>query len=152
SEWGFRSTKAYADPFNDLELDVLITDPQGNQQRVPAFWQDGMDWAVRYAPHSAGTYRFRTVCSDPNDSGVDTQEGSLEVGPYPGQNLLYQHGGVRVAADHRHFEHADGTSFFWLGDTWWMGLCQRLHWPEDFQLLTADRVQKGFTVIQIVAG
>ena len=42
--------------------------------------------------------------------------------------------------------------FFWLGDTWWMGLTKRLLWPEGFKLLTADRVKKGFTVIQIVAG
>ena len=52
----------------------------------------------------------------------------------------------------RHFQHADGTPFFWLGDTWWMGLCKRLSWPDGFQTLTADRVQKGFTIVQIVAG
>jgi len=52
----------------------------------------------------------------------------------------------------RYFEHFDGTPFFWLGDTWWMGLCKRLRYPDDFQTLTTDRVAKGFTVIQIVAG
>ena len=31
-------------------------------------------------------------------------------------------------------------------------MCQRLSWPFDFQILTADRVSKGFTVVQIVAG
>ena len=62
------------------------------------------------------------------------------------------HGPLRVSADHRHFTHQDGTPFFWLGDTWWMGLCERLEWPEDFKTLAADRKQKGFNVIQIVAG
>jgi hypothetical protein len=57
-----------------------------------------------------------------------------------------------VASDRLHFEHEDGAPFFWLGDTWWMGLCKRLCWPEDFQTLVTDRVKKGFTVIQIVAG
>ena len=33
-----------------------------------------------------------------------------------------------------------------------MGLVKRLRWPEDFQLLAADRQRKGFTVVQIVAG
>jgi hypothetical protein len=33
-----------------------------------------------------------------------------------------------------------------------MGLCKRLSWPGDFQTLTADRAEKGFTVVQIVAG
>ena len=33
-----------------------------------------------------------------------------------------------------------------------MGLCQRLRWPGEFRVLAADRVRKGFTVVQIVAG
>jgi len=33
-----------------------------------------------------------------------------------------------------------------------MGLCHGLHWPEEFQALAADRVEKGFSVVQIVAG
>jgi hypothetical protein len=33
-----------------------------------------------------------------------------------------------------------------------MGLCRRLTWPQGFRALTADRVKKGFTVVQIVAG
>lgn len=33
-----------------------------------------------------------------------------------------------------------------------MGLTKRLQWPDEFALLTQDRVKKGFTLIQIVAG
>jgi hypothetical protein len=33
-----------------------------------------------------------------------------------------------------------------------MGLSHRLHWPDEFQELTADRKAKGFNVVQIVAG
>lgn len=78
--------------------------------------------------------------------------GKVEVVPYKGDNPLYRHGPIRVARDRRHFEHADGTPFFWLGDTWWMGLCERLKWPEEVRTLAEDRKTKGFTVIQIVAG
>jgi hypothetical protein len=80
------------------------------------------------------------------------QEGILEVTPYEGENPLLRHGPLRISDNRRYLEHLDGTPFFWLGDTWWMGLCRRLGWPGDFQKLTADRVQKGFSVIQIVAG
>ena len=76
----------------------------------------------------------------------------VTVEKYHGDNPFYRHGPLRVAADHRHFEHADGTPFFWLADTWWMGLTSRLHWPQEFQELAADRKAKGFDVIQIVAG
>jgi hypothetical protein len=58
---------------------------------------------------------------------------------------------IRVSANKRHFEHADGTPFFWLEDTWWMGLSERISW-EGFKRLATDRQAKGFTVIQIVAG
>ena len=80
------------------------------------------------------------------------QESSLTVYPYQGDNPLYQHGPLRVAAEGHHLVHADGTPFFWLADTWWMGLTKRLHWPDGFQTLALDRWNKGFSVIQIVAG
>ena len=78
--------------------------------------------------------------------------GKVEVVPYKGDNPLYRHGPVRVARDRRHFAYADGTPFFWLGDSWWMGLCERLQWPEEVRTLTEDRKTEGLPVIQIVAG
>src|SRR5205823_12980537 len=77
--------------------------------------------------------------------------GVVTISRYAGDNALDRHGPLRVAADKKHFEHADGTPFFWLADTWWMGFTNRLHWPDEFRTLTADRVDKGFTVVQIVA-
>jgi hypothetical protein len=151
-EWGFRSTKPHPDPFNDLELDVIVTDSQGREEQVPAFWAGDSDWRVRYAPHTTGLHRYRSICSDANDSGLHGRGGMLNVASYTGDNPLYKHGPIRIAEDRRHFQHADATPFFWFGDTWWMGLCQRLRWPEDFQSLTSDRIKKGFTVVQIVAG
>jgi hypothetical protein len=149
-EWSYSLDKAYADPFNDVELDVVFTDAQGHEHKVPAFWAGEQTWRIRYTPMDAGRYTYRTIASDGGDLGG--RHGVLEVTAYQGDNPLRKHGPVRVAADHHHFEHVDGTPFFWLGDTWWMGLCSRMRWPEDFQELAADRVKKGFTVIQIIAG
>ncbi|MGH7867952.1 MAG: DUF4038 domain-containing protein, partial [Candidatus Dormibacteraceae bacterium] len=152
AEWSYPSGKVYADPFNNVELDVIFTDSQGQEHRMPAFWAGGQTWRIRYAPPVAGRYTFRTESSDTSNPHLHGQTGVLEVSAYTGNNALQKHGPVRVAADHLHFEHEDGTPFLWLGDTWWMGLCHRLRWPEDFQELAADRVSKGFSVIQIVAG
>jgi hypothetical protein len=151
-EWTYSSGKAYSDPFNDLELDVVFTDPEGHEQRVPAFWAGEQVWRVRYSPARRGLYTYRTISSDSANADLHGQTGTLEASAYAGDNPLRKHGPVRVAANRRHFEHEDGTPFFWLGDTWWMGLCNRLRWPEDFQELAADRVTKGFTIIQIIAG
>ena len=152
AEWSYSSGKAYRDPFNDVELDVIITNPEGQEQRVPAFWAGEQTWRVRYSSPKVGIHRYRTVCSDTGNPDLHGQTGTLEVIPYEGRNPLLIHGPLRVAADRRHLEHSDGTPFFWLGDTWWMGFCRRLPWPAGFQELVADRVAKGFTLIQIVAG
>jgi hypothetical protein len=151
-EWAYISGKAYSDPFNQLELNVVFTDPQGSEHNVPAFWAGDQVWRIRYSPGLPGRYTYRTISTDASNPDLHDRRGTMEVSPYQGDSALRQHGPVRVASDHLHFQHEDGTPFFWLGDTWWMGLCHRLRWPEDFQTLAADRVKKGFTVVQIVAG
>ena len=152
TEWSYSSGKQYSDPFNQVDVDAVITLPSGNEERLPAFWGGGSIWRVRYAPSAPGTYQVRSVCSDTANRDLHGRASVLRVEPYTGQNGNYKHGVLRVADDRRHFEHADGTPFFWLGDTWWMGLCKRLRWPDGFETLTSDRVQKGFSVVQIVAG
>jgi Protein of unknown function (DUF4038)/Domain of unknown function (DUF5060) len=141
-----------ADPFNEVTLDVIFVDPRGRELRVPAFWAGGRTWKARYASPLTGAHSFRSECSDGSDAGLHGLAGSVEVASYSGTNPLFTHGPLRMAANRRFLEHADGTPFFWLGDTWWMGLCSRLHWPGEFQRLAADRVAKGFNVVQIVAG
>lgn len=152
AEVAFSAVREHADPFNEIELDVVVSAPSGSEMRVPAFWAGGKSWRVRYASPEIGTHRYKTVCSDTTDAGLHGVEGSVEITRYEGKNPLYLHGPIRVASDNKHFEHRDGTPFFWLGDTWWMGLTDRLHWPDEFAALTKDRVDKGFTVVQIVAG
>jgi len=151
-EQQFKSTLPHSDPFNQIRLDVTFTDPTGHELNVPAFWAGSNVWKVRYASPLLGTHRFRSRCSEPGDEGLHGIVGTVEISANRGRNPLYVHGPLRVASGSRHLEHFDHTPFFWLGDTWWMGLCHRLHWPEEFQRLTSDRKQKGFNVVQIVAG
>jgi hypothetical protein len=152
TEWSYTSGKQYSDPFNQVDIDALITLPSGAEERVPAFWGGGSTWRVRYAPPAPGLYRIRSACSDTGNKDLHNRVSTLQVEAYSGSNPHYVHGAIKVAEDQRHFAHTDGTPFFWLGDTWWMGLCRRLSWPDDFQALTADRARKGYSIVQIVAG
>lgn len=152
SEWSFTSAKSYADPFNDVELDVLFEDEGGRRRTVPAFWSGGDTWRVRFSSRVAGKFTFRTACSDASNADLHGIGGRFEVTPYRGDNPLYLHGRIGVSESKRYFQHEDGTPFLWLGDTWWMGLTKRLKWPGGFQTLANDRVKKGFSVVQIVAG
>jgi len=151
AEIAFEAKGEHADPFTSVSLDVEFTDPESATRKVPAFWAGGKIWKVRYASPVVGTHTFRSICSNEDDAGLHGVEGSVEVAPYTGDNPLYKHGPLRVSADKRHFEHHDGTPFLWLGDTWWKCLAKRLTW-EGFQTLTADRREKGFSVVQIVCG
>ncbi|MDO8685787.1 MAG: DUF5060 domain-containing protein, partial [Clostridiales bacterium] len=152
TEWSYTSTIKYEDPFNDVELSAIITDPDGMQKVVPAFWAGDDTWRIRYASPKTGIHHFQTCCSDMSNKELHYREGDIEITAYEGENRLFKHGPLHVSDNGRYFVHDDGTPFFWLGDTWWMGLTSRLQWPYSFQMLTSDRVAKGFTVIQIVAG
>ncbi len=152
TELTFTAKQNYADPFNEVTLDVVFHDPQGHELRVPAFWAGTNIWKVRYASPVVGKHSFRSECNAKTDTGLHGVSGRVEVKKYAGKNLLYQHGPLKLSANRRYMEYNDGTPFFWLGDTWWIGLSARLHWPEDVQTLAQDRKAKGFNVIQLVAG
>jgi hypothetical protein len=68
---------------------------------------------------------------------------------WKGKPVDFSHGNLKVSDNKRFLQHADGTPFFYLGDTAWE-LFHRLDKNEaDFYL--TDRALKGFTVIQAVA-
>ncbi|MCF7837514.1 MAG: DUF4038 domain-containing protein [Candidatus Marinimicrobia bacterium] len=149
-ETSYESAKAYPNAFTEVEVDVVFK--QGEKQwKVPAFWAGDKKWTVRFAPPLQGKFTYRVECTDQANPGLNGKEQTLSVAAYTGDNPLLKHGFLRVAEDRRHFEHADGTPFFWLGDTWWKCLCKRMTW-EGFQELTADRKAKGFSLVQIVCG
>lgn len=152
AEISFQSGNMYQDPFNEVELDMVITTPEGQALRVPVFWAGENDWRARFSTSIPGTYRYQLVSTDPTDSYVQSQNGVIQVSDYTGKNPLFLHGGLKVRSDRRGLEHMDGTPFFWLADTWWMAFCGRIKYPEEFQLLIADRATKGFSLVHMVAG
>lgn len=150
AEWTVHSQKTYKDPFNDVDVDVVFFNG-GQSWRVPMFWRGGNSWTVRFTPPAPGMYSYHLDSSDKSNPDLNGHSGKIFISAYEGSNALFRHGMLRISANRRYFEHADRTPFYWLGDTWWAGLSDRLSW-EDFKSLTEDRKTKGFTVVQIVAG
>lgn len=149
-EWTFESRKIYPDPFNDVDVDVIFT--RGEKTwRVPAFWRGGQRWTVRFAPPAPGDYAYRLQSTDAGNPDLNGHQGQTKVMGYSGSSEPLRHGMLRASPTRRYFEYADGTPFYWLGDTWWTGLSDRLSW-EGFQKLTADRRSKGFTLVQTFVG
>jgi len=48
------SEKTYQNPFMEVELDAIVTAPDGAHVRVPAFWAGGKRWSFRYASSEPG--------------------------------------------------------------------------------------------------
>ena len=99
AEWSYTSGKTYTDPFNDIVLDVVFTDTEGEAWRVPTFWAGDHEWRVRFAAPHPGTYRYRTQCSDEHNPDLHGQEGVLHVNPYEGINDLLGHGPLRISTN-----------------------------------------------------
>ena len=133
-ETSFESSKDYKKPFMEIEVDVIFSNGK-KEWKVPAFWDGGKTWKVRFSTPEKGEYSYHAVATDKSNTGLNTGKNTLMVTEYTGDNPLYQRGKLRVTKDQRHFEFSDGTPFFWLGDTWWKGLCKRISY-EGFQKLT----------------
>src|SRR5438445_8834129 len=86
----FTATTRPRDPFNEVTLDAVFTDPAGHTFRVPAFWDGGNIWKVRYSSPVVGRHDFRTERT-PNDLGLNRLTGQVKITPYRGANPLSKH-------------------------------------------------------------
>lgn len=156
------SESGYSNPYADVEVTLRFHGPGGEMIQRPAFWDGDQIWKVRLAPTVPGTWRWTSVCSNSDDAGLHGQSGELTAAAVETDVPLHHHGFLRVSENGRHFVHADGTPFFWLGDTHWqmpdrerVDACNH---PEhtggecpyggQFQHLLADRLTRGFNVYQ----
>ena len=151
-ELSFTAEKEHGTKKDLLELNVIFTAPDGAKKSVPVFWAGGKLWKARYSSDQCGTHSYITECAETADNGLHGQSGKLEVEPYTGTNPLYLKGGLDKKSNSRFLVYRDGTPFFWLADTWWMGFCDRISFPGEFEELVKDRVKKGFSVVHIIAG
>jgi hypothetical protein len=145
-ELAFTAENPHDDPCWEVDLRVALTAPSGRVLTIDAFWDGDGIWRARVRPDEIGAWRWRTVASDLDDPGLHDRSGTFECVPYDGPNPVYKHGPVRVADDGHSFAHADGTPFFWLGDTVWNGLIRSS--ATDWDDYLATRRAQGFSVVQ----
>jgi len=89
AEISFDAAQPHSNPFIDVALEVVFTDPDGGRKTIPAFWAGGRQWKVRYASPVVGTHRYRTQCNDTGDAGLYAFEGRVEVRPYRGERTHF---------------------------------------------------------------
>ena len=143
------SRREYANSLWDCEVIGVFDAPSGRRLEIRAFWDGGRLWRLRFSPDETGLWRWHTRCSLPDDDGLHGAAGCLECLPYAGDNPLYRHGPLQLSGSRRFLCHADGTPFFWLGDTAWNGVIRGddANWQRYLELRRAQR----FSLIQFVA-
>ena len=143
-ELSFESGKTYADPFNDVTLDLLLYGG-GRLYTVPGFWDGGNMWRVRFVCPAAGTWQCRTVCSDEANDALHGRTAQVACAAYTGDLDIYKHGFVTTRYGEKYLTYEDGTPFYYLGDTHWE-LSQE---PLDMvDAICEKRVDQGFTVYE----
>lgn len=140
----FLSTKAYANAYNDVTLDLILTNGTVTY-KIPAFWDGGNVWRARFVCPTVGNWTYTTECSDTENSSLHGRTGSLICSAYSGDKAIYQHGFVKTDTDKRYFTYSDGTPFFYLGDTHW-GLGSET--VDMVETIAQKRAAQGFTVMQ----
>ena len=146
TEITFESAKTYLHPLNGPELNVVFTSPSGKQYPVPGFWDGGKTWRVRFAPTEYGVWKYVSTCTNSFDAGLHGKRGTLGANRYRGPLEIYRHGFIKTAPGVRYFRYADGTPFFYLGDTHWS--MPQEPFDEMFKVIVNKRVAQGFTVYQ----
>ena len=149
--------KTYGNPYTEQAINCQFTGPQGQKMTVPGFWDGGQKWVIRFAPPVVGKWTYTVSAADTADAGLHKISGELYCTKYTGNLDIYKHGFLRVSNDKRSMTHRDGTPFFWLADTHWMGLSHREHlfdsndkrFPSMFKGMVDVRAKQGYTVYQM---
>ena len=147
SELCFTASRSYASGGGDrVKMDVEFSSKTSGQTlTIPAFW-DGEDrFVVRFAPTEPGRWTWKSICSD--DPALHGKKGTLHCRKYSGPLEIYRHGFVKAKKGTKYLMYADGTPFFYLGDTHWGMYTEDLS-DEHFKKIVRRRLEQGFTVIQ----
>ena len=149
-----KTIKNYTSPFEDVDVFGVFKGPQGEEIKLLAFWDGDNTWVLRFAPVSVGRWTY-TIESTDTDNADFSGGGSVECVPYTGELDMYKHGFLKVSEDKDYLEYADGTPFFWLGDTHWTFVTEERFdesncpkYESQFKACVDKRVDQKFTVYQ----
>jgi hypothetical protein len=146
-EMELRSDKIYDSPDTEIELTVAYTGPGDEKFTSPGFWNGDSVFVIRTAFPTEGKWHWKTSCSDPLNSGLHDQSGEVTVGPYKGDNPLYENGFLRVSTNKRYLTYQNMKPFLWVGGTAWIAPLRASF--EDWKTYIDDRASKHFSIVQI---
>jgi hypothetical protein len=128
----FTAANTYKNAYTDVTVWVDLVGP-GFNKRVYGFWDGGQIFHLRLVATQAGTWTWKSG-SSPEDPGLAGKSGSFKAVDWSDAEKTanpLRHGFVRATANQHALEHADGTPFFAIGDTWYSVGANRFRWYDD---------------------
>ena len=131
-ELTFLAKNSYKNAYTDVTVWVDLSGPEF-KKRVYGFW-DGKDtFKVRVVATKPGVWNWKSGSSS-NDAGLTNKTGSFTAIDWTEkekeENPL-RRGFIRASANQHALNHADGTPFFIIGDTWYSLVANRFRWYDD---------------------
>jgi hypothetical protein len=162
-ELTFVAANSYKNAYTDVIVWVDLSGP-GFNKRVYGFWDGGKTFHVRLVATGIGTWTWKSG-SSPEDPGLAGKSGSFTAADWTGaekaENPL-RCGFLRATANGHALEHADGTPFFIIGDTWYAVGANRFRWYDDdrerpigpgagFKDYVRYRKSQGYNWVNVIA-
>jgi len=162
-ELTFTAANSYKNAYTDITIWVDLVGP-GFNKRVYGFWDGGQTFHLRLVATQPGTWTWKSG-SNPEDPGLAGKSGSFKVIDWTdiekNKNPL-RHGFIRATSNQHALEHADGTPFFIIGDTWYSAGANRFLWYDDdkerpigptagFKDYVSYRKAQGYNWVNVIA-
>jgi len=163
SEIVLEAQNSYPNPYTDVKVWVDLEGPHF-EKRIYGFWDGGNVFRVRVVATAPGKWEWRSG-SDRSDPGLRGKSGTFEAMEWTAEEKeenLCRRGFIRTSENRHALEHADGTPFFLLGDTWWATPSFRFRWYEEekersigpemgFKEMVRYRKKQGFNSVALIA-
>ena len=131
-ELTFIAKNSYKNAYTDVTVWIDLSGPNF-KKRVYGFWDGGNTFHLRLVATAPGKWTWRSG-STPHDPGLSGKSGSFTAIDWTekekNENPL-RHGFLRASENHHALNHADGTPFFAIGDTWYSLGANRFKWYDD---------------------
>ena len=150
--------KVQIDDAIENEVDVIFTHESGAEIVMPAFWDGGFTWRVRFAPNKIGIWNYVVKEVAGCELGISGIKGAINCVEYAGEYEIYKRGFLKTEPNVRYFMYDDGTPFFYLGDTHWRMPMEEfdekgshavdIETDSHFKYIVDKRVEQKFNVYQ----
>lgn len=162
-ELTFTAANKYENPYKEVTVWVDLTGP-GFNKRVYGFWDGEQIFHLRLVATKPGRWTWKSG-STPFDKGLSGKTGSFTAVEWTEaekeENPL-RHGFIRATSNSHALEHADGTPFFIIGDTWYALPANRFKWYDDdkerpigpeagFKDYVRYRKNQGYNWVNVIA-